>query len=379
MSNNDWVQQGTPRDGEWAAEDDYGVPVEPEEWDDYASEQTVAVPPAPSSEPEAEPEAEAEAEPEPEATVTAAEESSEVESAGDEPPVADERTPDEEPDSPAVDEWGPAVDATEEPGEDVSEENETTDIPEADTDTTEDQDGIDPDTAAVLATAGTGAGMAGLYRGVGSTEDPQPVIEQTQVIDDSQETRLAAEVAEEERIAQQVKSEQEARDQRLGVVPRSEANAVREPVTAKRGVGHFASFGLFVLRLVTAAIIGVVGYQILSDIDATTEFLSQTRIPEPETVSWVLGFGLAGMAVLLVIGLAVRVVGTLLAAVAGGSLAFIRWGSFSPFVEGMEGFLGDLDLLLAAVGILFLTIGGGRWGIDGAFAKARENARESRQ
>ena len=49
MSNNEWIQEGTPRDEEWTAEqDDYGVPVEPSEWDDYASEQTVPVPPAPS-------------------------------------------------------------------------------------------------------------------------------------------------------------------------------------------------------------------------------------------------------------------------------------------------------------------------------------------
>ena len=43
MSNNDWVQEGTPRDAEWEAEqDDYGVPLE--QWDDYAAEQAVPVP-----------------------------------------------------------------------------------------------------------------------------------------------------------------------------------------------------------------------------------------------------------------------------------------------------------------------------------------------
>ncbi|HMS36758.1 MAG TPA: hypothetical protein PKA93_06325 [Arachnia sp.] len=40
MSNNDWVQAGTPREDEWADEqDEYGVPVSPVEWDDYAAEQ----------------------------------------------------------------------------------------------------------------------------------------------------------------------------------------------------------------------------------------------------------------------------------------------------------------------------------------------------
>ena len=45
MSNNDWVQAGTPREDEWADEqDEYGVPVSPVEWDDYAAEQSVPVP-----------------------------------------------------------------------------------------------------------------------------------------------------------------------------------------------------------------------------------------------------------------------------------------------------------------------------------------------
>ena len=53
---------------------------------------------------------------------------------------------------------------------------------------------------------------------------------------------------------------------------------------------------------------------------------------------------------------------TLLTLIAIGSLVFIRWGSFSIFVEGVEGFIGDKDLLLAAVGILFFSLGGGKAG-----------------
>ncbi|MDO5677250.1 MAG: hypothetical protein Q4G35_07050, partial [Propionibacteriaceae bacterium] len=61
MSNNEWVQEGTPRDdAEWTEEaDDYGVPVEPAEWDDYSDEQAMPVPPRPvQPEPEPEPEGE---------------------------------------------------------------------------------------------------------------------------------------------------------------------------------------------------------------------------------------------------------------------------------------------------------------------------------
>lgn len=373
MSNNDWVQQGTPRDDEWTAEqDDYGVPVEPAEWDDYASEQTVPVPPAPAQpEPVDEPadqiEEPAAATPVPEPAPT--------------DPAGEPDAWDEEPASPEFQETAEDTTAAQEAEageqETVHERDETA----LDEPTQHHLPPVAPETgagvgpAAVPLAAGAAAGaaaMAGLYRG-----DTDP--ERTQVIDGAQHQRLADELAEEERLAEQLRADREARAQRLGLVATSEANAVREaPAARPRGVGHFGSFGLFVLRLVTASILGVVGYQILSDVDATAEFIGRTLIPEPVTVAWSVGFGLAAMAVLLVIGLAVRVVGVLLAIVAGCSLAFIRWGQFSPFVDGMEGFLGDLDLLLLAVGIVFLTLGGGRWGIDGAFAKARQNAREAR-
>ena len=214
--------------------------------------------------------------------------------------------------------------------------------------------------------------MAGLYRNDS---------DQTQVIDTTTERRtIEQERAEEERIARELQAEREARDARLGRVATSDANAIRDPRPVyRKGVGGFGSFGLFLLRLVTAAIIGVIGYQVLTNLDETTAYLSQQAlIPEPRLVSWIIGFGLAAMAVFLVIGLAVRVVGFLLAALAVASLVLLRWGQFSLFVENMEGFRGDLDLLLAAVGILFLSMGGGRFGIDGAFVKSRENAREAK-
>ncbi|MHA6512680.1 DoxX family protein [Tessaracoccus sp. Z1128] len=444
MSNNDWVQQGTPRDEEWTAEeDDYGVPVEPAEWDDYSSEQTVPVPPAPSQ---------------PAAEARPPEESGGGPSA--EPPV-DDASPEPAIDEPAGDQWAetgvhdaeaPAADAGEaevhgedhaegQPVEDAPEWDEAAPAPEAgkpepeaepvaesepqpasfghpaepfgwpadaepaghtdqqDTPSPESPeesgsgDGVeDPDatrampvvagggagqeTAAAAGAAGGAAGaaaLAGLYRADRAGADD------TQVIEGAGRRTVDDEVAEEERLAHQLRAEKEARDQRLGLVQTSDANSVRDPRPLRRkGVGGFGSFGLFVLRLVTAAVLGVVGYQVLSDIDATAEFLGRTLIPEPRLVAWILGFGLAALAVLLVIGLAVRVVGLLLAFVAVGALAFIRWGQFSPFIDGMEGFLGDKDLLLFGVGVLFLSLGGGRWGIDGAFSKARENAREAK-
>lgn len=474
MSNNDWIQEGTPRDEEWTAEqDDYGVPVEPAEWDDYASEQTVPVPPAPSQpapdvapvESAAEPAGEwDDIEPHPVAAEEAhpgAESFEDLEPAveeGGQPaqepqpaavaeePFEGEREPVAQQESPVQEQEPDAVVAEEEASADESERGAETESFEAgpgpvaeqepsveERDSGQDREAVTDDAAAETpqpepepvidepepvvdeqATA-QGAGAAASFGwpvqpepGEGPAEDPNatqamPVLapapaavaagaagsaalaglyrgdrDETRVIDPAQRQSLDDEMAEEERVAHQLRAEKEARDQRLGLVQTSDANAVRPLPQPRRGVGHFGSFGLFVLRLITAAILGVVGYQVLSALDDTTEFLSGTLIPEPELVAWIVGFGLAVMAVLLVIGLAVRVVGVLLAVMAVGSLAFIRWGQFSPFVAGMEGFLGDLDLLLLAVGIVFLSLGGGRWGIDGAFVKARENAREAR-
>lgn len=496
MSNNDWVQQGTPRDAEWEAEqDDYGVPLE--QWDDYAAEQAVPVP-SPQGDADAtvqptapeiyegdettepmndEPGTDS---PEPAADTGAPGEAAEFAGPGvyDEPVIANDLVSEGDPvavaspeaaddlidptaqrPAPApqdadmeswehdhhdagtipapvlADEHGdPLVGAEEAAADDDATAADAAVRPEAadginasPADVVADDPGReeptaiddgpryeeDPDATAIhhlgpdehatsdtaafgrpghsdltpasvtptgdegLAAGAVGgaaagsAAMAGLYRGES---------DETQILDAATDRRtVEQERAEEERIARELQAEREARASRLGMVATSEANATRDPRPLRRGVGAFGSFGLFVLRLVTALILGVIGYQVLNSIDATSDYLAQQPlIPEPRLVAWIVGFGLAAMAVLLVIGLAVRVVGFLLTAVAVASLVLLRWGQFSIFVENMEGFRGDHDLLLAAVGIALLSLGGGRFGIDGAVVKARETAREAK-
>ena len=189
-----------------------------------------------------------------------------------------------------------------------------------------------------------------------------------------------AEQEEERRRREKLEAERAARNERLGVVATSPRNASRALVEKPRRTtdGPLASFGLFFLRLITAAILTVLAYQGLTNVEGATEALSRTHLPEPRMLVWIGGFLLAAMALLLVIGLLQRVVGALLLVMAICSLAFIRWGAFSPFLPGLDGFLGDRDLLLGAVGLLLICIGGGGWGIDAAFRHSREAAREDR-
>ncbi|MDO5066048.1 MAG: DoxX family membrane protein [Propionibacteriaceae bacterium] len=188
------------------------------------------------------------------------------------------------------------------------------------------------------------------------------------------------ELDEERRRQELIAAERAARNERLGVVETSGLDEVRVPQAApKRVTDKFLpSLGLLFLRLVVAAILGVIGYQMLTSPEATAERLATTALPQPELMTWVLGFTFGGIALCLVIGMMVRVAGLLMLAASVASLALYRWGAFSPFVPGVEGFSGDRDLLLGAVGMLFIAVGGGGWGIDGAFRRARARARAER-
>ncbi len=229
----------------------------------------------------------------------------------------------------------------------------------------------DAGTGDVGATAETG--MAGIYRG-GAGDDTQ-VLDKSDFPDDDERE------AEERRIQEQLAAERRARQERLGVVPTSSDNETRAtpvkptPTTDK----WHGAFGLFVLRLITAVVVGVTGYQMLTPIQETVAALEPTMIPEPRLAAWIAGFTLAFLAILLVLGFAQRLVGLLLMVYGIGMLVFVRWGTFNPFLEGFEGFVGDKELLLVGIGLLLLLLGGGRWGIDGAIRGSRARSRAERQ
>lgn len=192
--------------------------------------------------------------------------------------------------------------------------------------------------------------------------------------------------AEQERLAAERAARKEARQAALApLVDASAAQAPVEPTPvpvkpAKRTTDKFsASFGLFLLRWAVAAVIGVRGVQTLLDPNATAEVYANTVLPRPELVAIGIGAALVVSAVLLFFGAMTRFAGLLLAAVAGVSLAFVQWGPWSPFTPGKPGFLGDFDLTLAAVGLMFLFVGAGGWSVDYGFRRRRQADRLARE
>ncbi len=220
----------------------------------------------------------------------------------------------------------------------------------------------DQPAAPVAAAAGVGAAGVAAYaatRGKGSDE--------TSVIAADDDPRQRA-------------AEREERDRQLGTVqPLSSAPAVTPhalPTTYKA----FPSLGLFLLRIVTAGILGVRAVMHGLDIAAVQKIWADHSMftAEAPTLAWVQVGLEAAIAVMLFFGLGTRIAGALLAGLAGSLLAFTLWGAGNPFQQGLDGFIGELQVLLAAVGIFFLTTGGGRAAIDGTIHKSRVERKNER-
>lgn len=192
--------------------------------------------------------------------------------------------------------------------------------------------------------------------------------EQTQVI----EAHELDDAAEAERAEQRA-----ARDRSLGKVERPANEPVTMPQRHPRTTDRFfGSLGLFLLRLVTAGIIGVHGFQKLTDINATTDFFTQVGVPSPHYMAWGVGIAEVAAALALVFGILTRVAGLGVAAIAVGALVMVKWGKVNPFQHGVAGFTGEFELLLAAVGVVITLLGAGRWSVDGSIRAGRDEARQ---
>lgn len=180
--------------------------------------------------------------------------------------------------------------------------------------------------------------------------------------------------AEERKLAAERAARREAREAALAA-PDVRAVPTPEPVVVtRRTTDRFlGGFALFLLRLVVAAILTVRGLDFVMNPVAAQELFATTVVPEPAIMSAVTGFASLAIAVALVFGLLTRVAGLGVTLIAGGALAFVLWGNWSPFVAGRAGFVGELELLLAVVGLVLLCVGGGGFSLDRSFRKSREN------
>ena len=140
----------------------------------------------------------------------------------------------------------------------------------------------------------------------------------------------------------------------------------------------FGALGLFLLRLVVAGIFAIRGLNILTDIPAAQALFATTIIPEPQIMAIATGVGSLLIALSLLLGLLTRLAGVGIIAIAAGALAFVMWGTWNVFVPGQAGFLGELELLLATVGVVFLLLGAGGWSLDRSFRASRERAKAER-
>jgi uncharacterized membrane protein YphA (DoxX/SURF4 family) len=171
----------------------------------------------------------------------------------------------------------------------------------------------------------------------------------------------------------QLAAAREDRNRQLGTVtPPAEGFHVKVPHKSDtdRWLG---SIGLFVLRLIIAAIIGLRGVQIFLHRTDAVAYLESYGAPQPEILAWVESGVLLLVAVLLVIGFGTRAAAVVLTALAIASLVFVQWGDFSILRTSINGAYGELQLLLAGAGIALITLGSGGWAIDGFRRAAKIN------
>ncbi|GAA1897144.1 DoxX family protein [Lapillicoccus jejuensis] len=125
------------------------------------------------------------------------------------------------------------------------------------------------------------------------------------------------------------------------------------------------ALGLLLLRLGTAALLAVTGLQKIDQRPGTVTMLRTAGLPAPDVLGALLGPVQLAMAVALVLGLAVRVVGLGLLAQSVVALVLVDWsGRTDVFLPGVSGLAGERQLLLAAIGAALLGLGGGGLALD---------------
>lgn len=172
----------------------------------------------------------------------------------------------------------------------------------------------------------------------------------------------------------------EERNRQLGVVTRNDDPApvvVAKPVPRTTDRWH-GSVGFFLLRLVTGLMVATHGVQRILHLTATKEYFAHSILPSSEYFAWGATIAEIIVGLMLILGLGTRIAGLLLAVLSIGYLVLFTWGKVNPFTDHTVGFYGELELLMAAVGLLFLLLGGGGWGIDRIVRRNRARKKEAK-
>ena len=127
---------------------------------------------------------------------------------------------------------------------------------------------------------------------------------------------------------------------------------------------------LMVARIATGAILMVHGWTRWSDgVPKQVQILTDLKVPYPEIFAWgTIAFEVIGGA-LLVFGLVTPVLGLVLLVEQVMIISFAKW-RLGPHIAN-DGY--EYNLALACLGLIFLTFGSGRAGVDALFRRNPED------
>ncbi|WCC80181.1 DoxX family protein [Cutibacterium equinum] len=206
----------------------------------------------------------------------------------------------------------------------------------------------------------------------------RPDTETTRVVDDREfeEERRRRELAEQRARERADRQAIEAeRQRRAAHAAEPEPEPVAEPAPKRTTDKVLASLGMFLFRIVVGGILGIHGFQHLTQRDLTLRAVQTLPLSSgyAHVGVWVLGISECIAAVCIILGLFTRVAGVGVIIMMVLALTFIFWGNFAIFKT--MGFKGELELLLAGCGVLLLSLGSGGWSIDAAYRRSRAAAK----
>lgn len=192
------------------------------------------------------------------------------------------------------------------------------------------------------------------------------------------QVRLEEDEADQALTEERLRSRAEREEQLGAVAPVEDVEPEVVTIVERQNDKLAGALGLFIPRLILAALVGIVGWQIIVYPDRLFEHLAYMGLDTTHgAIPFAVGGVLIVMALMLVVGLGTRIVSIILLILFGVFLAFFRFGPFSPFIEGRFGFYGDREILMASLAWIHTFLGAGGWSIDRVMRRRKEQATEN--